>query len=534
MKVFPWAEVESAQARRKGRSALFSIRVNQRNIRFQIELKESRSLVEACSIFLGSRFSSSIQNADFRIGDPPAYAGTVLAGLLLLISLAGLWWSTPPVFGQEDYGIESALAHSIFPWTAVIALLSTFFLFGQWLKKPSGRVAGVEPFRSRPLGIVLRLVGLGVFLAGWLVPGLALRIVDITSGPNIGILHWVESMLELYLGALLLYVGYRIGLPRSAPNDNNDERPPILYLRSFGDDGRNSFNPDGFFAKMLGLRPFELLKNFGALAHVYPPRMVKLAFGFTADTAEEQLGNYFKKIGPFVAIGKPGERLVTGGAKRLYVGHDEWQDRVLSLMERSRAVVLQPAATKGIWWEIQQALEKVGPRRLILCVANFEASAQDYSDFRQRFEQLTGSPLPHTTGHGHFVFFKDETWNAQELPSAPGLADLGSGYRLGKDPETVSFPSADSSAGSSRRLRGECEENEDLASRVCRVGPLEHPAHLATHGLWQGTNRLYNTALADGGLEIEGSSPNYRWELGKGWERTNSADGIVEFTSEAR
>jgi hypothetical protein len=56
------------------------------------------------------------------------------------------------------------------------------------------------------------------------------------------------------------------------------------------------------------------------------------------------------KIGPFVAIGRPGERLPQLGAIRLYVADPEWQEMVTRLMSEAALVVLRagfPAASGG-------------------------------------------------------------------------------------------------------------------------------------------------------------------------------------------
>src|SRR5205085_4609358 len=75
-----------------------------------------------------------------------------------------------------------------------------------------------------------------------------------------------------------------------------DSRPPILYLRSFGDD--------------------------------------------KDPTCEDDLKSIVKAVGPFIAIGRPGERLQTPGADRMYVG-DEWQEVVTGLMREARLIIVR-------------------------------------------------------------------------------------------------------------------------------------------------------------------------------------------------
>jgi hypothetical protein len=77
-----------------------------------------------------------------------------------------------------------------------------------------------------------------------------------------------------------------------------------------------------------------------------------------------------RQIGPFLAVGKPGERLAPLGAARLYVHDDEWQQTVVSLVEKAAAVVLQPEMSRGAVWEVELVGQKVDPRRLLLLVPN--------------------------------------------------------------------------------------------------------------------------------------------------------------------
>ncbi len=106
---------------------------------------------------------------------------------------------------------------------------------------------------------------------------------------------------------------------------------PVLYLRSFADDGRAA-------------------RRYGAL------------------TEEEQLAKALAWVGPFVAVGRPGETLPHVGAQRIYLADDEWQHRVLELMAQARLVVLRTGVTQGFHWEVERALSVLTPDRLLLVV----------------------------------------------------------------------------------------------------------------------------------------------------------------------
>ena len=81
---------------------------------------------------------------------------------------------------------------------------------------------------------------------------------------------------------------------------------------------------------------------------------------------ETKLISALAPIGPVVAVGAPGEELPPSGARRLYLDHTVWQDRVRSLMERARAVVIVVGETEGVWWEIENVFEIVDPARVAL------------------------------------------------------------------------------------------------------------------------------------------------------------------------
>jgi hypothetical protein len=109
------------------------------------------------------------------------------------------------------------------------------------------------------------------------------------------------------------------------------DRPPVLYLRSFDDDRRAA-------------------RIKGQL------------------TEEEHLGKVLSQIGPFVAVGRPGESFPTVGASRVYVGDAEWQSTVDELLRSARLVVIRTGQTTGLEWEVERAVRLLAPERLVLLV----------------------------------------------------------------------------------------------------------------------------------------------------------------------
>ena len=133
-----------------------------------------------------------------------------------------------------------------------------------------------------------------------------------------------------------------------------DQRAPVLYLRSFQDEG--------------------LWQTF--------------SLGW-----EEQFARALQDAGPVLAIGRPGEKLPLLGAARWQVENEKWQAEVQSLLPQAGLVVLRVGESAGLWWEIEQALLLVRPERLLFLVP---ASEPAYEAFRARLEGLLGRALPHT------------------------------------------------------------------------------------------------------------------------------------------
>ena len=112
-----------------------------------------------------------------------------------------------------------------------------------------------------------------------------------------------------------------------------NEEAPVLLLRSFNDD------------ELLDPRPLDF----------FQPRY------------EETLLSALSSLGPAVCIGRPKDSLGFGGAARLYVSDDTWQQAVRYFMQRARAVVIVVGRTDGLLWEIATAMDVVDRTALLYC-----------------------------------------------------------------------------------------------------------------------------------------------------------------------
>ena len=112
-----------------------------------------------------------------------------------------------------------------------------------------------------------------------------------------------------------------------------DPRPPILYLRSFGDDGLK------LWTATLGRR--SLIERF-------TPRRF--------DAFEEVLVRSLSLRGPVIAVNPPGTKLAPLGAARETIDSSDWHSAVATWMEQSALIVFVAPpreVTQGLRWEME-------------------------------------------------------------------------------------------------------------------------------------------------------------------------------------
>ena len=212
-----------------------------------------------------------------------------------------------------------------------------------------------------------------------------------------------------------------------------DPRPPVVYLRSFAIDD-------------------QVLVTTGRGSRV------AAMLTYTASVSPEQeMAFILDRIGPVIAIGKPGERLPELGAARLYVGDHEWQAVVGGWIDRAALVVLRAGETEGLWWEVTQAMQRCPPRRVVIVILGASGS---FPAFERRFAEAFGSPiaesrtppsrvwsalirllLPYGRSAGRIIYF-DELARPYEVPLEYTLTWTGmvlSPYRPYRDSLSAAF-----------------------------------------------------------------------------------------------
>ena len=155
-----------------------------------------------------------------------------------------------------------------------------------------------------------------------------------------------------------------------------DPRPPVVLLRSFFRDHERGEHEPRAQKPALAVDPIGNARR--ALEDAEPVTGI-----------EEDLVHIFDRIGPTVAIGRPGEVLPPVGAGRLYVGDNEWQEKVRELAARAALVVVIVDHTDGLRWELSNLPSVCSFDRILLLLPR----VRDEAWFLGWKEVLGSSPL---------------------------------------------------------------------------------------------------------------------------------------------
>lgn len=349
----------------------------------------------------------------------------IVFGAVLAAGSGALWSS-------GDLGLGPLVLFGGF--SIALALGGRFLLTPKWQAPSGGRealfdtrrlqrgAAGTKtPFRSVPLGWTLRVLGIVYWL---IITNESAGIVELFSewhqagNQNLWLLLWAPA-------PLLIYAGYRLCLTPYKSTRSAAGPKSVLYLRSFEDDNTTSLQPNGLVANLSGLRmglvktgrssgqttPTELL-----LAYT-PITLARMIFGRGVATSEESLARFFESYGRVIAIGKPGELLATPGAARTYVSDDAWQSVVLDELRQAYVVIVQPAPTSGMQWELIQLKQIVPPNRLLFSLVRYWDDPEAYDALVLTIAETMGVELPRQVPFldGPAFAVLDDAWRSSLL-----------------------------------------------------------------------------------------------------------------------
>ena len=242
-----------------------------------------------------------------------------------------------------EFGAATAVIAALLPagivkrvTVVIVGVLVLWITFRYRSKRSSRGVrpvwmwAGERPRRASVLYLLAAVLG----LFGCLCLAVGAASTGEPGGPRIAL----SGVFFLAAAAVCQRRARRLASISAREVSNRDRRPPVLYLRSFGDDNVR------LRSATLGRR--SLMERFS------PNRF---------DLFEEVLVRHLSAIGPVVAINPPGVTLPPLGAARETLSDGAWQSAVDSWMDQAALVVIGAppgSPSPGLVWEIQRVNDR--------------------------------------------------------------------------------------------------------------------------------------------------------------------------------
>jgi len=165
--------------------------------------------------------------------------------------------------------------------------------------------------------------------------------------------------------AKLAHTARRVGLSRIRCDVRElrtiDQRPPIVFLRSFRTDQHKfSRETPGLVAELCDLGRISHDLNHLLLDEVTP-------------------------FGPVITMGDPSDHLPPTGVSREYVGVNSWKDLVVNWLQDSSGIIVCYSDTAGVDWELQEIL-----RRSLMhkCIVIFPLQDFSLANFERLLDRL--------------------------------------------------------------------------------------------------------------------------------------------------
>lgn len=192
-----------------------------------------------------------------------------------------------------------------------------------------------------------------------------------------------------FFGRYIYHIGKRMAAPEADVVIQQDQRNPVLYLRSFIDD-----DVAARVVKGSTLVPGESTVSTFSLT-------------FSVTTEEEIIAKELERIGPCIAVGRRNERLPPLGMARMYFDGEHWQDGVRELMQRAELVIMRAGITEGFLVELRMAVKFVNPKKVIIILPyemgsyqGISQMSEGYIKFREVANSILPKPLPMFSGEG--------------------------------------------------------------------------------------------------------------------------------------
>jgi hypothetical protein len=212
----------------------------------------------------------------------------------------------------------------------------------------------------------------------------------------------IAALLLLAAATLLRRLGRRFALADAEMAQRADKRPPVLYLRNFGDDALRM--PSSSLARTSFTERLSVVRQ---------------------QPFEEILARHLRRYGPFIALARPGTRLPTLGAAKVERDTGTWLSQIQEWAPRAAMVVVAAApreVSDGLRTEIELLAETAVQVPVLLVVSPYrrreiEARWRRFCDEAARPGRFGG--LAHFREHNsgaHFLAYKPgagwQAWGA--------------------------------------------------------------------------------------------------------------------------
>lgn len=200
-------------------------------------------------------------------------------------------------------------------------------------KRITGARKGKFPYKKIAYASVLIIAVVFMLLFPWLKSVLKDRVWELAIKyflfPGILVYYFFASKYKL------------LQKPGIEPSIGSDRRLPVLYIRSF----KRDFNP--FFLGNIYRRGISKQLDEDLL-------LFRQQGNVQAITLQQYLYKSFeRKIGVLIGLGNPEDTVPLEGMTSSYYSDSNWQDEFMTWGRLSRCIVLSPAETKGLIFELE-------------------------------------------------------------------------------------------------------------------------------------------------------------------------------------
>lgn len=256
----------------------------------------------------------------------------------------------------------------------------------------------IRPNSDYELGLLGRLFSLCLFFLAIAVTflGIALLVYLLnlfpsTTGGYIRIPGYVvvPVLLPFVIPSWKLWrLGRRLRSLTPAGLLRKDKRAPILYLRNFQSDNE------------------EDLRSMGpTIGSVWMQR-----------TVEERDVQHLSRIGPVLAVSRPGTRLPPIGAARIAFSDADWKTGVRELVNDSQLVVVKIGISSNLFWELGELFRARPFKPVLVCMPPSQDPIMNTQRQYEKFRRFLAEELPTLAGAlprelgdtGYFLFHRPD------------------------------------------------------------------------------------------------------------------------------